>query len=191
MRALIRKAFEFFVAERRTVGAACPSISLSGKPSHHLRGVTMSGIFISVISSGIVLMLSASLVNATGEPSAGAKGMPGAVGTFEFKPTDWIEGATTWWFDTDGVDPGKAGCHIGTDEKGKPNARMFGEACLPDGMLVETNPEALKLHSHKNDVGHPDKFDCNAWCVGKGSAKGACVVAAAPPCKESAMCECE
>ena len=68
---------------------------------------------------------------------------------------------------------------------------MFGEACLPDGMLVESNPGADELHSHKNDVGHPDKFDCNAWCVGKGSAKGVCIVAAAPPCEQSAMCKCE
>jgi hypothetical protein len=83
------------------------------------------------------------------------------------------------------------GCHIGTDEKGEPNGRMFGEACLPDGMLVESNPGAGELHSHKNDVGHPDMFDCNAWCVGKGATKGACVVAAAPPCEQSAMCKCE
>ena len=68
---------------------------------------------------------------------------------------------------------------------------MFGEACLPDGMLVETNPEADKLHSHKNDIGHPDKFDCNAWCVGTGHSKGACVVAAAPPCESSATCKYE
>ena len=29
------------------------------------------------------------------EPSAGAKGMPGATGTFEFKPDDWLDGNLT------------------------------------------------------------------------------------------------
>ena len=151
----------------------------------------MSRIFTLALTFGIALLVSNTLVRASSEPSPGAKGMPGAAGTFEFKPTDWMEGTTSWWKDSDGVDPGKPGCHIGTDEKGEPNRRMFGEACLPDGMLVESNPGADELHSHKNDVGHPDKFDCNAWCVGMGSAKGACVVAAAPPCEQSAMCKCE
>ncbi len=75
--------------------------------------------------------------------------MPGAMGTFDFKPTDWMEGTTSWWKDSDGIDPEKPGCHIGTDDKGVPNARMFGEACLPDGMLVESNPGSNELHSHK------------------------------------------
>ena len=126
-----------------------------------------------------------------GEPSPGAQGMPGAEGTFEFKPTDWKEGSTTWWKDTDGVDPGTAGCHIGTDSEGNSNGRMFGEACLPDGLLVESNPGAGVVHDHKNDIGHPDTFDCNAWCIGKGTSKGVCAVAAAPPCVESAKCVCE
>ncbi len=143
----------------------------------------------------LVLLLATLGANAlakeAGAPSAAAEGMPGAMGTFEFKPADWIEGATTWWKDSDGVDPGKPGCHIGTDEKGQPNGRMFGEACLPDEMLVESNPGAHELHSHKNDIGHPDKFDCNAWCIGMGSAKGVCVAAEAPPCAQSAMCKCD
>ena len=82
----------------------------------------------------VPMLMVASIANASGEPSSGAKGMPGAKGTFEFIPEDQIQGATTWWKDTDGVDPGKAGCHSGTDCKGKPNGRMFGEACLPDGL---------------------------------------------------------
>ena len=126
-----------------------------------------------------------------GEPSPGAKGMPGAVGTFEFKPDDWNQGSATWWKDSDGVDPGVAGCHIGTDEQGNPNGRMFGEACLPDGLLVESNPGAGVVHDHKDDIGHPDKFDCNAWCIGDGFSRGACTAATAPPCAESAKCVCE
>ncbi|MHC4997259.1 MAG: hypothetical protein ACYTGQ_19670 [Planctomycetota bacterium] len=60
-------------------------------------------------------LLIAGPVHAGDEPSAGAMGMPGAVGTFEFKPGDWMEGTTSWWKDSDGIAPGKAGCHIGTD----------------------------------------------------------------------------
>jgi hypothetical protein len=141
------------------------------------------------ISISILMMLG--FANATGEPSSGAKDMPGAMGTFDFKTNDWIEGQTTWWKDSDGIKPGVAGCHIGTDENGKPNGRMFGEACLPDGLLVESNPGADVLHSHKNDIGHPDTFDCKTWCAGTGFTKGACVVANAPPCEQSAMCKCE
>lgn len=117
--------------------------------------------------------------------------MPGAKGTFEFKPEDFMEGKETWWKDSDGIDPGTAGCHLGTDSEGEPNGRIFGEACLPDGLLVESNPGADELHSHKGDIGHPDTFDCNEWCGGEGSSKGSCKVAAAPPCEQSALCVCE
>ena len=78
----------------------------------------MSRIFTHALAFGIALMLSTALVSASGEPSSGAKGMPGAAGTFVFKPADWMEGTNSWWKDSDGVDPGKPGCHIGTDEKG-------------------------------------------------------------------------
>lgn len=142
-----------------------------------------------------MVVLSASIMaggtNASDEPSPGAKEMSGAVGTFEFKPQDWKEGETSWWKDSDGVDPGTAGCHIGTDSDGAPNGRMFGEACLPDGLLVESNPGTDELHSHSNDVGHPDRFDCNAWCIGKGASGGTCEAAAAPPCAQSARCACK
>jgi len=139
----------------------------------------------------MIFTATSAVVSASGEPSAGAMGMPGAVGTFEFKTHDWMEGTTSWWKDSDGDNPGEPGCHVGTDEKGVPNGRMFGEACLADGLLVESNPGANELHSHENDIGHPDRFDCNVWCVGMGHSTGACVVAAAPPCEQSAMCECE
>lgn len=117
--------------------------------------------------------------------------MAGAKGPIEFKPEDWSAGNTTWWKDSDGVDPGTAGCHVGTDSKGVPNGRMFGEACLADGLLVESNPGAGELHSHTDDIGHPDTFDCNAWCIDSGSVGGKCEVAAAPPCEKSARCVCE
>jgi len=133
----------------------------------------------------------ASVASAEHEPSAGAKGMPGAKGTFEFKPDDWMDGAETWWKDSDGIDPGMPGCHIGTNRDGNPNGRMFGEACLPNGLLVETNPGSGVLHSHKGGIGHPDMFDCNEWCQAKGFSKGSCSVMPAPPCDKSAMCACE
>lgn len=151
----------------------------------------MNRLIVMIFASSIFFLMMSGLASATGAPSSGAKGMPGAMGTFEFKPNDWMEGQTTWWKDSDGIKPGVAGCHIGTDENGKPNGRMFGEACLPDGLLVESNPEAGVLHSHKNDVGHPDTFDCNVWCAGTGFKQGVCAAAAAPPCQQSAMCRCE
>jgi len=151
----------------------------------------MNRLIAMIFACSISLLIMSSLAHATSEPSPGAKGMPGAMGTFEFKPNDWKEGQTTWWEDSDGIKPGDPGCHIGTDEKGKPNGRMFGEACLPNGLLVESNPGAGVLHSHNNDIGHPDTFDCNTWCVGTGLSRGACVVAEALPCQQSAMCKCE
>jgi len=123
-------------------------------------------------------------------PSPGAREMPGAMGTIELKPDDWMEGTTTWWLDSDGIDPGTPGCHIGTDAGGIPNGKAFGEACLPSGLLVESNPGADELHSHGNDIGHPDTFDCVIWCQAAGSSSGVCASAPAPPCGASARCEC-
>jgi hypothetical protein len=138
-----------------------------------------------------LLLIPISVATAEGEPSVGAKGMAGAEGTFSFKPLDWTPGAITWWKDTDGVNPGEAGCHIGTDSDGKSNGRMFGEACLTQDQLVESNPGADVVHKHTDDVGHPDKFSCNAWCIGQGSKKGLCRAEPAPPCAQSARCICE
>ena len=139
----------------------------------------------------IALLLICSPVFAeSGPPSEGAKDMPGAAGTIEFKPADHQPGTTSWWKDSDGIGPGVAGCHIGTDSEGKPNGRMFGEACLDNGLLVESNPGSEQLHSHTGDLGHPDTFDCQAWCVGQGADGGSCVAAPAPPCAQSAACVC-
>ena len=119
------------------------------------------------------ILVSGHAAMADSPPSSGAKGMAGAKGTFSFKPTDWKgKGHTSYWIDTDGIDPGKEGCHIGTNSKGKANGRTFGEACLANGLLVESNPGANELHKHTDDVGHPDTFDCNLWCKGKGQAAG-------------------
>ena len=71
----------------------------------------------------------------------------------------------TYWTDTDGVNPGVAGCHIGVTQDGKPNGRFFGEACQNAQILIESNPGAGVVHSHTNDLGHPDTFDCKACRV--------------------------
>ena len=139
----------------------------------------------------VTALLASTGARAGGDPSAGAEGLAGAMGTFEFKPQDWTEGETTWWKDSDGIAPGVAGCHIGTDSTGAPNGRMFGEACLPNGLLVESNPGAQELHSHTNDIGHPDTLDCKAWCMGEGASGGVCEDAPAPPCEQSARCVCK
>ncbi len=152
----------------------------------------MARVLALVLSFCIPFLILSNTASADGAPSEAAKDMPGALGTFEFKPSDWQEGKKTWWKDTDGVDPGKAGCHVATDADGKPTGRAFSEACLDDVTLVESNPEAGTIHGHENDTGHPDKFDCNAWCVGQGASKGMCKVAPAPPCEQmSAMCVCK
>lgn len=160
------------------------TFNTNARPNGLLRAVTG-------VIPALLMMFAVSFAHAAdGVPSDGAKGMPGALGTFEFKPSDHT-GKDSWWTDSDGVKPGKAGCHIGTDEKGKRNDRFFGEACS-DGILVESNPGKNKLHMHAGDLGHPDKFDCKQWCVGtkKGSG-GVCKEVEGPaPCKTSARCEC-
>lgn len=138
-----------------------------------------------------LLLVATTYAHASSEPSSAAKNMAGAKGTFEFSPKDHTADKKTWWIDSDGVNPGVAGCHIGADENGAPNGRTFGEACLANGLLVESNPGKNELHSHKDDIGHPDTFDCNAWCVGNGHKAGSCVVAPAPPCEQSARCSCD
>ena len=143
---------------------------------------------------GFVLAAAATLgacAHDDGAPSAGAKDMPGAAGTIVFKPADWEAGATTYWLDTDGIAPDVPGCHIGADSSGVPNGRVFAEACLPDGRLVESNPGRDELHSHSDDTGHPDTFDCQQWCVGTGHSSGACAVAQTVACGPSAICACE
>ncbi len=125
-------------------------------------------------------------------PSGCAKGMPGALGTFEYKPADFT-GKDSWWIDSDGTDPDVAGCHIGVDEKRKPNGRKFGEACESETVLVESNPGKESIHKHTGDLGHPDRFDCKQWCIGSNKGKtGSCKVVTGPaPCEKSARCECQ
>ncbi len=125
-----------------------------------------------------------------GEPSSGAEGMPGATGTCELRPDDWQPGQTTYWEDTDGIAPGVAGYHLGTDSQGTSNQRMFAEACRDDGLLIESNPSKNELHDHANDTGHPDTFDCKLWCVGTGHSGGYCQATYDSKLGASAKCAC-
>ena len=101
----------------------------------------------------------------------------------------------TYWTDSDGVSPGVAGCHVevtGPNNRARPpGGRTIGERCESGTILVETNPGANTIHRHANDVGHPDRVDCNAWCKGaQGRSGGTCQRASAPPCASSARCVC-
>ena len=118
------------------------------------------------------------LLSAAGDanpPSDAARGMCGAMGTVTYIPADWgprlvvenSDGPTTWWKDTDGIAPGVAGCHLGTDADGKPNGRMFGEACLSDELLVESNPGKASFIPTATMSGIPTPSTATCGVVGK------------------------
>jgi hypothetical protein len=113
------------------------------------------------------------------------------------------------WIDSDGVDPETAGCHQayeGTPENKKlgiaavcstPTNDRFGEQCEDGDILLETNPEKDKCHSHPIGdsgvgVGHPDRFSCNAYCTLTYGLPGTCQVAtnACQNGVDSAYCMC-
>src|SRR4051812_16871611 len=48
------------------------------------------------------------------ETATAQSSFPGLIGKIEFKPNDYT-GADSYWYDTDGIDPGVAGCHIGVE----------------------------------------------------------------------------
>lgn len=139
-------------------------------------------------------------------PSSAAAALPGALGRFYVKPSElgfeppyeWLEGETTTWLDTDGVSPEVGGCHIETtDPLLTAEPRNFGELCNANGLLVETNPGVNQQHSHSNDLGRPDVFNCNTYCQGEYNVAGSCqpiieiVTTEAFPCETSALCMCE
>lgn len=99
----------------------------------------------------------------------------------DFQPKDpppaKLKSATdaTWWIDTDGEDPGKAGCHIevagAADAKPRSKGRVFGEACETSNILIETNPGVNKIHAHSGDKGNPFRIDCDKWCQKQAAPK--------------------
>src|SRR6476619_3757501 len=75
--------------------------------------------------------------------------IPGVIGKIEFKPDDYT-GTDSYWYDTDGVNPGVPGCHIGVESATDktPNGRFFPEACQSPDVLIESNPSKDVIHNH-------------------------------------------
>ncbi len=86
-------------------------------------------------------------------------------------------GGDTYWSDSDGVDPGTAGCHYefasDTCEE-QVTDRTFGEFCLDDDRLVESNPGKDECHAHGADQGKPDVVSCSEWCESETGSTGSC-----------------
>ena len=97
------------------------------------------------------------------EPSDGAKGMPGAKGTIEFKPSDSKRDVPTYWKGTDAINPECQGAISVSPRTANPTGVFFGEACENERILIESNPGVDVIHPHTNDLEYPDRFDCNAW----------------------------
>jgi hypothetical protein len=107
-------------------------------------------------------------------------------------------GKDTYWSDSDGVDPATAGCHYefksNKCEK-QLSERTFGELCLDDDRLVESNPGKDECHKHGVDLGKPDVVSCSEWCQSEGNSSGHCkdgikAKGEYGPC-QSARCVCE
>lgn len=107
-------------------------------------------------------------------------------------------GSDSYWSDSDGVDPGTAGCHYEYEDEAcetLKSERTFGEFCLDDDRLVESNPGADECHKHGVDRGKPDVVSCTKWCQDENGTNGRCrsnVPAEGSGGKcVSARCECE
>lgn len=149
----------------------------------------------------------------TADPRA-AVSLPGFLGRTEIETPIPGYGGDQYWTDSDGVDPAVAGCHFpfsGMTAAGACTgplapAGVFGEFCnpaegdpmhqagFPVGALIESNPAAGVCHPHANGLGHPDVYDCDAYCKGThtGSHTGTCVadVCTADSAIPSARCAC-
>ena len=119
------------------------------------------------------------------------------------------------WKDSDGIAPGVAGLHLHCESSeegnctksscGNTTGAVIGEVCFKFTSstgeesplwLVETNPGIDVCHEHKGGEGHPDVFDCDAFCNGSKSTtptkttSGKCVSKTVDD-RLSAFCECE
>ena len=62
--------------------------------------------FFRLLAFCMSMMMLLNTASASDPPSAGARKMPGAKGTIEYKPDGWKgTGVTTYWKDTDGINP--------------------------------------------------------------------------------------
>jgi hypothetical protein len=141
------------------------------------------------VIAAFVTLLMLQIAVAQTQPS-----IAGLIGKIQFRPPDFTD-VDSWWYDTDGVHPGIAGCHVGvvSEDNPTPNGRTFGEACQNTLMLIESNPDQNVVHEHVKDIGLPYIVDCKAWCVeDQGATTGKCAITSGPaPCEASARCECE
>ena len=134
-----------------------------------------------VLASFLLPLALACAEEGASPPSSGAKGMPGAVGTIEFTPTDRIEGEPTWWIDSDGVDPGVTGCHVGTDANGSPNDGCSARPACP---TAASSSRTLALPSSTATKGRGSSRSVRLRRLVRraGRLGGACAPAPAPPC---------
>jgi hypothetical protein len=163
----------------------------------------------------VVVLLGICSLGCGGKSGASGSSTPPSHGDHPEGTTvyDGGSGKTSWWKDTEGVDPEVAGCHVEFTGDGCAAAatpgRNFGEKCLPDDVLVETNPGADACHQHAGDIGHPYTVPCNDWCKdvyaipmptgpkqrGTAAAGGRCEVVAELSCGggvvTSAKCVCQ
>lgn len=167
-----------------------PALRITQFANRAWRGVLIGGLAASVL---VLLTVSGPMASDSACPVIPGISKTGC--TIPLKPRDFVSAAKeTYWYDTDGVSPGVAGCHIGVkalDDRTH-NDRSFGEACQSDVVLIESNPEKDKIHSHKGDIGAPYLVNCRDWCRGTGKPKGgSCRSVKGPaPCATSARCEC-
>jgi hypothetical protein len=114
------------------------------------------------------MMMLLNAASANDPPTAAASKIPGAKGTIEYKPEGWKgTGVTTYWNDSDGIKPGVAGFHVEVTRAVSRSPADDLRRGLRQRNLVESNPGRNVIHPHKDDLGHPDTFDCNAWCIGR------------------------
>ena len=86
-------------------------------------------------------------------------------------------GSDSYWRDTDGMDPGTAGCSevFTTDScTDWASAISFGEFCVDEDRLIETADEAGVCHILPGDLSTLQVVSCTAWCATQGSAAGRC-----------------
>lgn len=107
-------------------------------------------------------------------------------------------GTSSYWTDTDGVAPGVAGCHYEFSDASCSNhkeGRTFGEFCLDDDRLVESNPGKDECHEHGADKGKPFVMSCSEWCQEESGSTGSCeggiAVDGAHGSCEAARCVCD
>jgi len=152
-----------------------------------LRSAFIAAAILALPALAVSAFLSPERASATGDhTSCFAVGSAEPCRLHNFRPSPPKPGVTTYWIDTDGENPGVAGCHIevrgANDPRRLPGGRVFGELCHPDErgrpnqILIESNPGANVIHPHTNDYGHPYRISCPRWCAAtQPGSRGSCL----------------